>query len=68
MIDEHTRQCLAIHPAWSIRAIDVLIKRRLAASALGDVLFGLIMVLTMTLTAKLTTADDREGVTIFLGS
>ncbi|MGA7215259.1 MAG: hypothetical protein WBX20_13725 [Terrimicrobiaceae bacterium] len=43
-------------------------QRRLAASALGDVLFGLIMVLTMTLTAKLTTADDREGVTIFLGS
>ena len=26
LIDEHTRQCLAIHPAWSIRAIDVLIK------------------------------------------
>ena len=24
MIDEHTRQCLAIHPAWSIRAIDVI--------------------------------------------
>jgi putative transposase len=24
LIDEHTRQCLAIHPAWSIRAIDVL--------------------------------------------
>jgi putative transposase len=24
LIDEHTRQCLAIHPAWSIRAIDVI--------------------------------------------
>jgi hypothetical protein len=22
--DEHTRQCLAIHPGWSIRAIDVI--------------------------------------------
>ena len=44
------------------------IQRQLAASALGEVLFVLIMVLTITLTAKLTTADDREGVTIFLGS
>ena len=24
LLDEHTRQCLAIHPAWSIRAIDVI--------------------------------------------
>jgi putative transposase len=24
LLDEHTRQCLAIHPAWSIRAIDVM--------------------------------------------
>jgi putative transposase len=24
LIDEHTRQCLVIHPAWSIRAIDVI--------------------------------------------
>ena len=24
LIDEHTRQCLAIHPAWSIRAVDVI--------------------------------------------
>jgi putative transposase len=22
LLDEHTRQCLAIHPAWSIRAVD----------------------------------------------
>jgi VIT1/CCC1 family predicted Fe2+/Mn2+ transporter len=32
------------------------------ASRLGEVLFGLIMVLTMTLTAGLTVADGREGV------
>ncbi|MGB7838215.1 MAG: integrase core domain-containing protein [Terrimicrobiaceae bacterium] len=24
LLDEHTRQCLAIHPAWSIRALDVI--------------------------------------------
>jgi len=24
LIDEHTHQCLAIYPAWSIRAIDVI--------------------------------------------
>ena len=24
LLDEHTRQCLAIHPAWSVRAIDVI--------------------------------------------
>ena len=24
LLDEHTRQCLAIHPAWSIRAVDVV--------------------------------------------
>ena len=24
LLDEHTRQCLAIHPAWSIRAVDVI--------------------------------------------
>jgi hypothetical protein len=24
LLDEHTRQCVAIHPAWSIRAIDVI--------------------------------------------
>lgn len=24
LIDEYTRQCLAIHPAWSIRAVDVI--------------------------------------------
>ena len=24
LIDEHTRQCLAIHAAWSIRAVDVI--------------------------------------------
>ena len=24
LLDEHTRQCLAIHPAWSILAIDVI--------------------------------------------
>jgi hypothetical protein len=24
LLEEHTRQCLAIHPAWSIRAIDVI--------------------------------------------
>ena len=24
LLDEHTRQCLAIHPPWSIRAIDVI--------------------------------------------
>ncbi len=24
LLDEHTPQCLAIHPAWSIRAIDVI--------------------------------------------
>ena len=24
LLDEHTRQCLAIHPAWSIRARDVI--------------------------------------------
>ena len=24
LLDEHTRQCLAIHPAWSMRAIDVI--------------------------------------------
>jgi hypothetical protein len=40
------------------------------ASALGEVLFGLIMVLTATttttLTAGLTAAEDREGVAILL--
>ena len=24
VLDEHTRRCLAIHPAWSIRAVDVI--------------------------------------------
>ena len=24
LLHEHTRQCLAIHPAWSIRAVDVM--------------------------------------------
>ena len=24
LLDEHTRQCVAIHPAWSIRAVDVI--------------------------------------------
>ena len=24
LLDEHTRQCLAMHPAWSIRALDVI--------------------------------------------
>ena len=24
MLDEHTRQCLAVHAAWSIRAVDVI--------------------------------------------
>ena len=24
LLDEDTRQCLAIHPAWSIRAVDVI--------------------------------------------
>ena len=24
LLDEHTRQCLAMHPAWSIRAVDVI--------------------------------------------
>ena len=24
LLDEHTRQCLAIHPGWSIRAVDVI--------------------------------------------
>ena len=24
LLDEHTRQCLAIHPGWSIRAVDVV--------------------------------------------
>ena len=38
------------------------------ASALGEVLFGLIVVLTTTtLAAGLTAAEDREGVAIFLG-
>ena len=39
------------------------------ASALGEVLFGLIMVLTTTttLTAGLTAAEDPEGVAILLG-
>lgn len=38
------------------------------ASALGEVFFGLIMVLpTTTLTAGLTAAEDREGVAILLG-
>ena len=32
------------------------------ASRLGEILFGLIMVLTVTLTAGLTVADGREGV------
>jgi hypothetical protein len=32
------------------------------ASRLGEVLFGLIMVLTMTLTAGLTVAEGTEGV------
>jgi hypothetical protein len=38
------------------------------ASALGEVLFGLTMVLTTTttLTAGLTAAEDREGVAILL--
>jgi len=40
------------------------------ASALGEVLLGLIMVLTTTttLTAGLTAAKDREGVAILLGA
>ena len=24
LLDEHTRQCLAIHPGWSMRAVDVI--------------------------------------------
>src|SRR6476469_3422403 len=32
------------------------------ASRLGEILFGLIMVLTITLTAGLTVAEGREGV------
>src|SRR5438045_7298561 len=32
------------------------------ASRLGEILFGLIMVLTVTLTAGLTVAEGREGV------
>jgi hypothetical protein len=32
------------------------------ASRLGEVLFGLIMVLTVTLTAELTVADGKEGI------
>jgi hypothetical protein len=24
LIDEHTRECLAVHGAWSIRAVDVI--------------------------------------------
>lgn len=24
LLDEHTRQCLALHPAWSIRAVDAI--------------------------------------------
>jgi transposase InsO family protein len=24
LLDEHTRRCLAIHPGWSIRAVDVI--------------------------------------------
>jgi N6-adenosine-specific RNA methylase IME4 len=24
LLDEHTRQCLAIHPAWSVRVVDVI--------------------------------------------
>ena len=32
------------------------------ASRLGEILFGLIMVLTITLTAGLTVADGKEGV------
>ena len=32
------------------------------ASRLGEILFGLIMVLTMTLTAGLTVAEGKEGV------
>ena len=29
LLDEHTRQCLAIHPAWSIRAVDSRPTKRL---------------------------------------
>jgi hypothetical protein len=32
------------------------------ASRLGEVLFGLVMVLTITLTAGLTVAEGKEGV------
>jgi len=32
------------------------------ASRLGEILFGLIMVLTVTLTAALTVAEDKAGV------
>ncbi len=32
------------------------------ASRLGEILFGLIMVLTVTLTASFTVADGRKGV------
>jgi hypothetical protein len=45
------------------------IQRQLdAASALGEVLFGLSMVLTITQPARLTTAEDRDGAAILLGS
>lgn len=37
------------------------------ASVLGEVLFGLIMVLTNNAQARLTTAEGREGVAILLG-
>ena len=35
LIDEHTRQCLAIHPAWSIRAIDVITVMEAAIARYG---------------------------------
>jgi putative transposase len=35
LLDEHTRQCLAIHPAWSIRAVDVIIVVEVAIARYG---------------------------------
>ena len=36
LLDEHTRQCLATHPAWSIRAVDVITVVEAAIAGYGS--------------------------------
>jgi len=52
-----------LSPLLAIIGLNRFVPRYLdSASRLGEVLFGLIMVLTVTLTAGLNVADGREGV------